>query len=61
MYTRIIRPLGYERVYLPLHKVADTPFHIQGDDYIAHRLVICTINKNPAVLNIIENNFFALD
>ena len=25
-------PLGYERVYLPLDKVADTPFHIQGDD-----------------------------
>ena len=25
-----IRPLGYERVYLPLCKVADTPFHIQG-------------------------------
>ena len=25
------RPLGYERVYLPLYKVADTPFHIQGD------------------------------
>ena len=24
------RPLGYERVYLPLHKVTDTPFHIQG-------------------------------
>ena len=24
------RPLGYERVYLPLCKVADTPFHIQG-------------------------------
>ena len=24
--------LGYERVYLPLCKVADTPFHIQGDD-----------------------------
>ena len=23
--------LGYERVYLPLGKVADTPFHIQGD------------------------------
>ena len=21
---------GYERVYLPLYKVADTPFHIQG-------------------------------
>ena len=27
-----LRPFGYERVYLPLHKVADTPFHIQGDD-----------------------------
>ena len=25
------RPLGYERVYLPFCKVADTPFHIQGD------------------------------
>ena len=24
------RPLEYERVYLPLCKVADTPFHIQG-------------------------------
>ena len=28
----IIRYLGYERVYMPLCKVADTPFHIQGDD-----------------------------
>ena len=25
------RPLGYERVYLSLGKVADTTFHIQGD------------------------------
>ena len=24
----IYRPLGYERVYLPLYKVANTPFHI---------------------------------
>ena len=24
--------LGYERVYLPLHKVANTLFHIQGDE-----------------------------
>ena len=30
----IIRPFGYERVYLPLSIVADTPFHIQGDDII---------------------------
>ena len=26
-----IRPLGSEKVYLPLYKVANTPFHIQGD------------------------------
>ena len=26
------RPLGYERVYLPLCKVTDTPFHMQGDE-----------------------------
>ena len=24
--------LGYEKVYLPIYKVADTPFHIQKDD-----------------------------
>ena len=24
--------LEYERVYLPLREVADTPLHIQGDD-----------------------------
>ena len=30
--THINRRLGYERVYMPLCSVADTPFHIQ-DDY----------------------------
>ena len=25
------RPIGYERVYLPLYKVANTPFLIQRD------------------------------
>ena len=29
-----LHPLGYERVYLPLCNVADTPFHIQGDDFV---------------------------
>ena len=30
-YSKLIsRPFGYEWVYLPLHKVAATPFHIQG-------------------------------
>ena len=28
------RPLGYEKVYLPLCKMADTLFHIQGDEKI---------------------------
>ena len=32
------RPLGYERVYLPLAKVADTHFLIQGDDMLIHWL-----------------------
>ena len=32
MTSKRIRPLGYERVYLPLYKVADAPFHIQGDE-----------------------------
>ena len=34
--TIISRPLGYERVYLPLCKVADTPSHIQEDVNINH-------------------------
>ena len=31
------RPSGYERVYLPLCEVADTPFHIQGDEMLVQR------------------------
>ena len=31
--------LGYERVYLPHRKVADTPFHIQGDDILEKKCV----------------------
>ena len=33
------RPLGYGRVYLPLCKVADTPFHGQEDEVFATRQV----------------------
>ena len=33
-FRETFRPLGYERVYLPLCKVADTPFYIQGDDLL---------------------------
>ena len=30
----ILHPLEYDRVYLPLCKVADTPCHIQGDVFL---------------------------
>ena len=41
------RLFGYERVYLPLCKVADTPFHIQGDDifYIQSTIYIFTTHR----------------
>ena len=32
--VRAYRPLGYERVYLPLCEVADTPFRIQGEEHV---------------------------
>ena len=44
-----IRRLGYERVYLPLWKVADTPFHIQGGDIFwafIWCIYICVFYKN---------------
>ena len=34
-----MRPLGYESLYLPLYKVADTPFQIQGDNWMFHNIV----------------------
>ena len=30
LWTDLVCPFGYERVYLPICKVADTPSHIQG-------------------------------
>ena len=35
--------LGYERVYLPLYKVADTPFHIQDDDNILYPYTVVVV------------------
>ena len=32
-------PLGYERVYLKLCEVADTPFYSQGDDILSFDFV----------------------
>ena len=58
----ICSPLGYERVYLPLYKVADTPFQIQGDDvvdddvaelshYSIYRLTIAmTVKSNSLIV-----------
>ena len=38
LFNKHYRSLGYKRVYLPLYKVADAPFHIQGDDmYVSFR------------------------
>ena len=33
------RPLGNERVYLPLFKVADTPSYIQGDEMFSFKII----------------------
>ena len=33
-------PFRYERVYLPLYKVADTPFHIQGDEMLSSHVTV---------------------
>ena len=42
------RPLGHEslqRVYLPLYKVIDTPFLIQGDDLVFDGTIIHSLNQ----------------
>ena len=39
--------LGDERVHLPLRTVADTPFHIQGDDLIKSGYLNCVSNLHP--------------
>ena len=38
IFVCVIRLLGYERVYLPLCKVADTPFYIQRDEYMTTKI-----------------------
>ena len=45
VWDGLFRPLGYERVYLPrvylpLFKVADTPFHFQGNVLIPNILTL---------------------
>ena len=48
----IIRYLGYERVYMPLCKVADRPFHIQGDDMSCN---LCNRIMEKAKANLYAN------
>ena len=43
LLTTLLRHLGYERVHLPLYKVADTPFHIQGDYLFLRFFNICEL------------------
>ena len=38
----LLRLLGYERVYMPLYKVVDTPFHNQGQLI----LIIASLRQN---------------
>ena len=45
LLTRIWRHLGYEKVYLPLHKVADTPFHVWDDDEMFIKKDYCCVAR----------------
>ena len=47
------RRLGYEIVYLPLCEVADTPFHIQGDDLFAVDYIFFHILMAVSVLSVV--------
>ena len=47
------RLFGYERVYLPLYKVADTPFHIQSTIFTT----ISFLLKNIRILNFLLIDF----
>ena len=56
-FTRITRPLGYERVYLPLCKVADTPFHIQDDKLLLHiKFTLGTSSQRVATFKWLNTN-----
>ena len=50
-------PLGYKRVYLPLCKVADTPFYIQGDEVVltsAEQGIICSVSAHLLIQFVID-------
>ena len=49
LYCLFAVSFGYERVYLLPYKVADTPFHIQGDDLSAKSYSIVFITCTDIV------------
>ena len=63
----IFRPLVYERVYLSLYEVVDTPFHIQRDDLSLHPerrgLILCDNIMYPAkgVIIVVHMEFFSVE
>ena len=53
---KTIRPFGYEKVYLPLCKVADTPFHIQEDELlgnVSHCKPHAIVNKSYLMVGLL--------
>ena len=51
-YTMLYRPFGYKKVYLPLCRVADTPFKIQGDELWACRNELILTITSAYVLDV---------
>ena len=46
----LYRPLRHERVHLPLYKVADTPFHIQGGEILSYPYyIVFLLDQNPEI------------
>ena len=48
----LYRHIGYERVYLSLHKVADTPFHIQCVQFHSSAGVVIIAVKSLDIVTI---------
>ena len=59
--------LGYERVFLPFCQVADTPFHIQGEDVSRQLLnkvkiqLNCYSNQNIVIVTAPANSPFGYE
>ena len=45
-FAASFRSFGYETVYQPLYKVADTPFHIHEGDFFLLIFIHLEMNKN---------------